>query len=115
MKVSGTKSGGVLKAGGAKNAGRSSKTSQGKADQVDAVTSSLASLGPDAVEVSDHLQTIEIIRGLVQSSPDIRMSEVDRISKKLKDGTYKIDYEKVADAFIREVIMNEIARKPRKN
>jgi flagellar biosynthesis anti-sigma factor FlgM len=113
MKVSGTKSGGVSKAGG-KTSAPAGRTPRKNQDKVDAAAPVLQHMGGDALEVSDHLTTVEIIRNLVQATPDVRTGDVERISNQLKNGSYKIDYEKVAEAFIREVIVNEIARRPRK-
>lgn len=67
----------------------------------------------DAVEVSDHASTLKMIRGLVQNSPDIRAEEVDRIVSQLKEGRYKINFEKVAESFIKEALLNEIEKKVR--
>lgn len=65
----------------------------------------------DSVDVSDHAQTLDMIRDLVDSTPDVRVDEVDRIVRELKGKKYKIDFEKVADGFIREAILNELAKR----
>jgi anti-sigma28 factor (negative regulator of flagellin synthesis) len=50
---------------------------------------------------------------MVSETPDIRVEEVDRIVRELKSKKYKIDFEKVAEGFIKEAILNEISRRPR--
>ncbi len=67
----------------------------------------------DEIEVTDHSSTMELIRSMVSETPDIRVEEVDRIVKELKSKKYKIDFEKVAEGFIKEAILNEISRRPR--
>lgn len=65
----------------------------------------------DKIEVSDHIETLDMIRGMVEDTPDIRAGEVDRIVGELKSGKFKINFEKVAEGFIKEAIMNEMAKK----
>ncbi len=113
MKVSGTKSNGASKVGGSRPA-RTSGASVTNSPRVESASATISKHGADEVEVSDSAATIELIKDLVGSTPDIRLDQVERISKKLRDGSYKINYEKVAEAFIREVILTEISRKPRK-
>lgn len=114
MKVSGTKSSGVSRSG-SKGAARTSRPQGKTGDKVESAGGLVGGMSGDAVEVSDHITTIEIIREIVSSTPDIRADQVEKISKKLKNGSYKIDYEKVAEAFIKDVISNEIAKKSRKS
>jgi flagellar biosynthesis anti-sigma factor FlgM len=113
MKVSSTRSGGVSRTSG-KSTGRTSQSTRKSGEKVESADSVIGGMSGDAVEVSDNVTTIEIIRELVNATPDIRADQVERISKKFKEGKYKIDYEKVAEAFIKDVIANEIAKKPRK-
>lgn len=110
MKVSGSKSRGVSRPQTSKTTG-SPKKNETSTPSID---TTLSPMGADAVQLSDAQTTIETIRELVSREGDIRPSEVERISKKLKSGNYKIDYEKVAEGFIRDVIINEISRKNRK-
>lgn len=67
----------------------------------------------DEISISDHSSTMDLIRSMVSETPDIRVEEVDRIVKQLKSKKYKIDFEKVAEGFIKEAILNEISRRPR--
>ena len=113
MRVSSKKSGGTTKAGKGRGPqkSQSSKNDSVKLKPLGEVNSALTS---DSVEVADHTTAIQVIKELVSSSPDVRSNEVERVSKLLKSGQFKIDYEKIAEAFIREVIVNEISRKQRK-
>ena len=72
---------------------------------------SASSSDSDRIELSDQNESLSVIRQMVADVPDIRMEEVERVMKKLKDGKYTIDYEKVADSFIKEALMTEVARK----
>jgi len=69
------------------------------------------SSGGDRIEVSAQTETLDIIRQMVSDVPDVRMEEVERVMKKLKDGKYQVDYEKVADGFIKEALLNEFAKR----
>lgn len=111
MKVSGPKSGGATRTSGSKSAGKGSKKSDAKVGSLAPLTSAMTA---DALEVSDHVSTLEAIKTIVNETPDIRVDEVERVAQKLKSG-YKIDFEKLAEAFIKEVIMNELARKSGKS
>lgn len=110
MKVGGVK-GGV--GGASKSKGASKSGAGAKVEARSPIVSALGTAPADRVEVSDHASTIEVIKGLVAESPDVRVDEVERIISKLKGGKYKIDFAKVAEGFIKEVILSEIARKPR--
>ena len=102
MKVGGIK-GGVTRAGSTRksSSSRSSKS-----------VGSVSSFGnKDQVEVSDHSQTLDLIRDLVEASPDVRVDEVDRVMNQLKKGKYKVNFEKVAEGFIKEAIANAMARR----
>ena len=74
-------------------------------------TSASGSPLQDQIEVNDHTSTLAAIRDLVNDSPDIRTEEVDRIVEQLKQGKYKINFEKVADGFIKEAILNEMSKR----
>ncbi len=65
----------------------------------------------DRVEIDAHSSALDVIRQMVSDVPDIRMDEVERVMKKLKDGKYPFDYEKVADGFIREALMSELSKR----
>jgi len=65
----------------------------------------------DKIEVSEQTESLDIIRKMVADVPDVRMDEVERVMKKLKDGKYQVDYEKVADGFIKEALMTELSKR----
>lgn len=83
-----------------------------KAKSSSSKTPAIQTLG-DEISVTDHTATLDLIREMVTDSPDIRVEEVDRIVRELKSKKYKIDFEKVAEGFIKEAILNEISRRPR--
>ena len=85
-----------------------------KAKSSSSSNSGVASSKPsesDRIELSDQNESLSVIRQMVADVPDIRMEEVERVMKKLKDGKYPVDYEKVADSFIKEALITEVARK----
>ncbi|PIR21638.1 MAG: flagellar biosynthesis anti-sigma factor FlgM [Deltaproteobacteria bacterium CG11_big_fil_rev_8_21_14_0_20_45_16] len=65
----------------------------------------------DEVSVGAYSEALEMIRGMVDQTPDVRMEEVDRIVNELKTGRFKIDFEKIAEGFLKEAIMTEMAKK----
>lgn len=91
---------------GPKRADKKKPTKAGKAS-----SSSMQSITRDEVEVTDHRETLDMIRDLVGDTPDIRVDVVERIMGELKRGKYKINFEKVAEGFIKDAILNEIAQK----
>ncbi len=110
MRVGSKKSGGPTKSGGSRAPAKSSKKDSGALKSLGELASALTSPS-DSVEVTDHTTAIQVIKDLVDATPDLRSHEVDRIRKLLNKGHYKIDYEKVAEAFLKEVILSELARK----
>lgn len=111
MKVGGVKGGA---SGASKSKGASKSASGPKVEKQAPVLGAHGTAPADMVEVADHASTIEVIKNLVADASDVRVDEVERIIGKLKSGKYKIDFAKVAEGFIKEVILSEIARKPRK-
>jgi len=109
MKISGFKSKSIA---GAKRSRSSSKASEAKIESMGETSRGTPS-AIDSVEVGDHLATIDLIKNLVAGTPDLRMDQVERIVHELKSGKYKINFEKVAEGFIKETIITEIARKPK--
>lgn|GEM_PF-4291612 len=110
MKISGFGSKKVSKSSKSKKSSRGKKAG-GSSVATTGASSSGSAEGGDNVEVVDHAETLELIRGFVGGTPDIRVDEVDRIVSQLKGGKYKINFEKVAESFIKEAILNEISKK----
>jgi negative regulator of flagellin synthesis FlgM len=55
----------------------------------------------DVVQLSDKARVMKAVESRVQSMPDIDQDKVDRIRNALSNGEYKIDFDKLADAFRR--------------
>ena len=93
---------------------RSQRTKKSEKARAAGSAKSMSPMGEtDTVEVADHSQTLDLIRSLVSEAPDVRVDEVDRIVRQLKGGKYKINFEKVAEGFIKEAVLTEMARKSR--
>jgi len=108
MKIDGIK-------GGVRSAEKSKKTSKPRGT-VNSASSSISSFGETAeVEVADHASTMNLIKELVDASPEVRVDQVERIVGQLKGKKYKVNFEKVAESFIKEAILTEIARRGRKS
>lgn len=65
----------------------------------------------DEVQVSSHSETLDMIRDMVGETPDVRVEEVERIVNEMKSGKFKVNFEKVAEGFIREAIVNEMSKR----
>ncbi len=78
-----------------------------------ATASRVSSSFQDSVEVSDHHETLAMIRSMVAQSDDVRVDEVERIVTQLKNGKYRINFERVAEGFIKDAILNELSKKTR--
>lgn len=55
----------------------------------------------DVVQLSDRARVMKAAESRVQQMPDIDQDKVDRIRSAITNGEYKIDYDKLADAFRR--------------
>lgn len=108
MKIDGIK-------GGIRSADKSKKASKGAASAGSKSGSSISGFGETAeVEVSDHASTLNLIKELVDASPDVRVDQVERIVGEIKGKKYKMNFEKVAEGFIKEAIITEMAKRGRK-
>ncbi len=106
MKIGGIK-------GGVKSTSSSSRAAKGRGAKG---SSSLKSLGRsgsdrDAVEISSHADTLSLIEEIVDAQPDVRVDQVERIVDEMKRGRYKINFEKVAESFIKDAILNAVAKR----
>lgn len=110
MKIDGIKRG-ISKPAASKSAGRArgaAKASSSKGDGISKFGDN------DSVEVSNHAATLDLIRELVDASPDVRVETVEGIVQQIRGGKYKINFEKVAEGFIKEAVMNEMVRRDMK-
>jgi negative regulator of flagellin synthesis FlgM len=56
---------------------------------------------------SEILQEIEMIKKILQKTPDIREEKVARLREEIKKGTYVIDSRKIAENMIRESLLQQ--------
>jgi flagellar biosynthesis anti-sigma factor FlgM len=103
VKIDGLKPGSVKSSAKSKKSASSSRSTK---------SSGLKKMGlEDSVEVSDHGKALDMIRELVDASPDVRVDVIDAIVGQIKGGRYKINFEKVAEGFIKEAIMDEVIKR----
>ncbi|MBU2862234.1 flagellar biosynthesis anti-sigma factor FlgM [Reinekea marina] len=55
----------------------------------------------DVVQLSDKARVMKAVESRIQNMPDVDQDKVDRIRNALSNGEYKIDFDKLADAFRR--------------
>ena len=58
------------------------------------------------VQLSDQAQAINLVLSDAQDEPEIDMEKVEKVKDALQRGSYKIDYDKVAKALLREDLFN---------
>ena len=110
------KSSGSSKSGKADKSAKAKKSgSKGKLAKKAPSSSNEKLEAGDRIEVSGGVETLDQIRQMVSETPDIRVGEIDRIVGELKSGQYKVDFNKVAEGFIKETLLNEVARRKSQN
>jgi negative regulator of flagellin synthesis FlgM len=62
----------------------------------------------DTVAISDTAKRIQEARIQLESVPDTRAEKVADIKRRIEDGTYEIDADKIADKMIRESLLNDL-------
>ena len=73
-----------------------------------AASASQKSEGGTTVSLSQKAKQVQKVHETIQSEPDIRSQRVSAIKDNIKNGTYKIDYDKIAEkileAFSEEIV-----------
>lgn len=64
----------------------------------------------DKVTLSSRAKEIKLAKRLIELVPDIREEKVAEIKQKIKNGTYKIDGEKIAAKLIEEGLIDELMK-----
>ncbi len=62
----------------------------------------------DKVVLSPRAKEIHEAKKILKSIPDIREEKVAGLKKSIKNGTYKIDQEKIADKMLKESLLDEL-------
>jgi len=110
MKIDGYGSGGKITGPTKTDKKADAKKLQQKQGGIAGIEASSEMTG-DTVELNSYQGTLNLVRELVDQSPDIRVEEVDRIVQKMKNDDYRVNLEKVAESFIREAILNELSKR----
>lgn len=64
----------------------------------------------DTVLISDTAKRIQEARKQLDDMPDIREDKVAQLKNQIKNGTYEINAEKIAEKMIKEGLINELAK-----
>jgi flagellar biosynthesis anti-sigma factor FlgM len=85
--------------------GKPQEAETGRVDQgkTGAGKETTASGGSDRVELSKEYQTISRAMKVTMDLDDIRSEQVDHLRTMIKNNTYKVDAEKVADRMLEEL------------
>lgn len=64
----------------------------------------------DTVVISDTAKRVQEARIQLESVPDTRSEKVAEIKRRIEDGTYEINPEKIAGKMIRESLLNDLLK-----
>lgn len=67
-------------------------------------------IAADTVYISDNAKRVQEARFQLESVPDTRSDKVAEIKRRIEEGAYEIQPDKIADKMIRESLMNDIFR-----
>jgi negative regulator of flagellin synthesis FlgM len=62
----------------------------------------------DRVQISEHAKELQRIKSLADQPDQIREARVEHIRHSVEAGTYAVDGKKVADAMIRQVLIDSM-------
>ncbi len=62
----------------------------------------------DRVDLSQRVREIQEAKGLLDSLPDTRQEKVAEIKKRIENGTYKIEGQKIAFSMVKEALLYEL-------
>jgi negative regulator of flagellin synthesis FlgM len=72
------------------------------------IESGPAAADPDRVELSVRSREIQHINDLIQSTPDVRESVVERVRRSIENGTYNVRAEQIADKMLGGDFLDEL-------
>jgi negative regulator of flagellin synthesis FlgM len=64
----------------------------------------------DTVAISDTAKRIQEARSQLESIPDTRFEKVAELRRRIEEGTYEIDADRIADKMIRESLLNDLLK-----
>lgn len=62
----------------------------------------------DRVHISEHAKELQRIKGMADQPDAVREARVDEIRRSVDSGTYTVDGKKVADALMRQVLLDSV-------
>lgn len=62
----------------------------------------------DRVHISEHAKELQRIKGMVDQPDAARETRVEEIRRSVDSGTYAVDGTKVADALMRQVLLDSV-------
>ncbi|NIA11667.1 MAG: flagellar biosynthesis anti-sigma factor FlgM [Nitrospiraceae bacterium] len=60
----------------------------------------------EKVSLSSKSRDIELAKKAIEKSPDIRQEKVQTLKKQIKQGTYNVSGEKIAESMLHESLLN---------
>ena len=62
----------------------------------------------DTVALSSAAKDIQEAQKQLEAIPDVREDKVAQLKEQIKNGTYKIDEEKIADKMLKDALLNDL-------
>jgi negative regulator of flagellin synthesis FlgM len=62
----------------------------------------------DTVVISETAKRIQAAQSQLEAIPDVRSDKVAEIRRRIEDGTYEIQPDKIAEKMIRESLLNDL-------
>jgi negative regulator of flagellin synthesis FlgM len=62
----------------------------------------------DTVVISETAKRIQAAQSQMEAIPDVRSDKVAEIRRRIEDGTYEIQPDKIAEKMIRESLLNDL-------
>ncbi|NOX26550.1 MAG: flagellar biosynthesis anti-sigma factor FlgM [Deltaproteobacteria bacterium] len=78
----------------------SNKIQKTKASSGPGLSATQAASGTDRVEISASSLDVQKMKGIIQSTPDVRMDRVQALKEQIERGDYEVDPYRVADKML---------------
>lgn len=95
---------------GLDKANAADKTQAGKASDMQKSAGKTLPQGGAAVDISDQAHLMKAAREMVYATPDIQADKVSDLKRRIKDGSYRVDSQAVADKLVDEHLTSNFGK-----
>lgn len=90
--------------------GQANKAVPAKNDRQGAISESRATKGSASIEISDNAKLMKRAAEVAGAAADVRAEKVAALKKAVREGTYKVDNEGVADRLVEDHLNNHLGK-----